>query len=516
MTRLGGLCSGPLPAPRARQAGEKDRGFTPPHRDRAGFILIGSYLMLSLLLIYASGITTSTNTQQLAMSRLNDRYEALNLAQGAMDQFREDLFEFLRAEVYQKTFKSDAIQTFQWLDQLGAGSGALLAQRPFDLTILGDRGATGDGSSKVAIPRTIALPAGLKACQGAACQGQAWMVSVAPTVPPNMFERDVTIEAVATVGAVTKRRRTTSRFGLQVSDIFRYAYFINNYGWFKLPTNSSSPKSITINGEIRSNGNLDFQGYTDGSGILPKLAINGDLYASENPDVGATGEVTGGTPNQSSSLTNYWDNKAYYFSARTRARPAKQLTLTGQPVIGTGMSGPPEKLKVEGEGWEQHTPDKRIFKHQPIQDMPYLGDLSVYETYATAYIGKGLDGVAGTADDTTGSFLKYRQGLVIQTIDPTHPYTGTGPLILDGTVTPIQIDGPVVIHNDVIIKGTVKGRGTIYASRNVHIVGPVTYQDPPSWPAATRTAATGQIKTSDGTPLGYVCNDGSTPATACP
>ncbi len=496
-TRLGRVCSGPLPAPRARQAGEKDRGF----------ILIGSYLMLSLLLIYASGITTSTNTQQLAMSRLNDRYEALNLAQGAMDQFREDLFEFLRAEVYQKSFKSDAIQTFQWLDQLGAGSGALLAQRPFDLTLLGDRGATGNGSSTAAIPRSIQLPAGLKACQGAACQGQAWMVSVAPTVPPNMFERDVTIEAVATVGAVTKRRRTTSRFGLQVSDIFRYAYFINNYGWFKLPTNSSSPKSITINGEIRSNGDLDFKGYT-ASGVLPQLTINGDLYASENPDVGATGEVTGGTPNQSSSLTNYWDNKAYSFSARTRARPAKQLTLTGQPVIGTGMNGTPEKLKVEGEGWEQHTPDKRIFKHQPIQDMPYLGDLSVYEQYATAYIR--ADGI------TTGSVLKYRQGLVIKTIDPTHPYAGTGPLILDGTVTPIEIDGPVVIHNDIIIKGVVKGRGTIYAGRNVHIVGPVTYQNPPSWPSATRTTATGQIKTSDGIPLGYVCNNGSTPATACP
>jgi hypothetical protein len=41
-----------------------------------GVILIGSYLILSLLLIYASGIATSTNTQQLAMDRLSDRSEA--------------------------------------------------------------------------------------------------------------------------------------------------------------------------------------------------------------------------------------------------------------------------------------------------------------------------------------------------------------------------------------------------------------------------------------------------------
>ena len=53
---------------------------------------------------------------------------------------------------------------------------------------------------------------------------------------------------------------------------------------------------------------------------------------------------------------------------------------------------------------------------------------------------------------------------------------------MDGTDKPIRINGPVVVAGDVIIKGKVTGQGTIYSGRNIHIIGNLTYVDPPSWP----------------------------------
>jgi len=58
-----------------------------------------------------------------------------------------------------------------------------------------------------------------------------------------------------------------------------------------------------------------------------------------------------------------------------------------------------------------------------------------------------------------------------------------GSAILIGTAEyPITIDGPVYFPGDVVIRGVVRGQGTIYAGRNIHIVGDIVYENPPSWP----------------------------------
>ncbi len=44
-----------------------------------------------------------------------------------------------------------------------------------------------------------------------------------------------------------------------------------------------------------------------------------------------------------------------------------------------------------------------------------------------------------------------------------------------------MILGPVVISNDLVIKGVVTGQGTFYTGRNTHVVGDLTYRDPPQW-----------------------------------
>jgi len=64
-----------------------------------------------------------------------------------------------------------------------------------------------------------------------------------------------------------------------------------------------------------------------------------------------------------------------------------------------------------------------------------------------------------------------------------------GSAILIGTEAyPIEIDGPVYFPGDVVIRGFVKGKGTIYAGRNIHIVGDITYKNPPSWPHKNMSA----------------------------
>lgn len=58
-----------------------------------------------------------------------------------------------------------------------------------------------------------------------------------------------------------------------------------------------------------------------------------------------------------------------------------------------------------------------------------------------------------------------------------------GAVILIGTWDfPICIDGPVVFESDVVIRGFVSGRGTIYSGRNIHVIGDINYKNPPYWP----------------------------------
>ena len=53
------------------------------------------------------------------------------------------------------------------------------------------------------------------------------------------------------------------------------------------------------------------------------------------------------------------------------------------------------------------------------------------------------------------------------------------------------------------------GQGTIYAGRNVHIVGDIQYQAAPAWPSLWRDTTTGDITTSSYQDMGSVCNNGT-------
>ena len=263
----------------------------------------------------------------------------------------------------------------------------------------------------------------------------AYSTQILSVVTPTGIEgRDITIRSQSTVNDSTRSVDAVIRYSLAPFGVFNHSYFVNNFGWFY-------GGGITSNGDVRSNGNFAFQG-------SPK--VNGDIYASVNPELGAAGTITG----TSSNLTI----SQYQSQAEARARP----TNPTDPADPTGTIFKP--------GYDGNS-DR--FPQQPTLEMPYLGDLSTYEALAASvggtitqggstlvngvYNGNGPDGVAGTADD--------------------------GCLVLIGTdANPIVINGPVVIDKDVIIKGKVQGQGTIYAGRNTHILDDIIYVDPPSWP----------------------------------
>ncbi len=452
-----------------------------------GILLISSYLVLSLFLIYSSAMTLRTNTQRMVSDRLRDRYQAMDLVQGSLEQLRDDLYEFFRVKVYHDRYGGNALATMAWLDTLDPAAG--LTPDPA-LAFAAVTGASGTGTT--ASPRQIALPSGA---------GQASVVKVTNTGGV-ASPRDVTIEATATVGGVTKRIRATYRFALATSDIFRYAYFVNNYGWFDIVNGW-----MQIDGEVRSNGDVRFSGST-GS----RMWLDGDIFASQNAELVNPTDPFGapvqgliyGDPSQD-SLSGW-----YFPSKKARARPERRKSFAGQPTIGGGST---EYLPY-GQGWDTdrpglpdpNQPDQQRFERQSTQDIPYLGDLMVYKTLAQEHNGgagstltfatPGADGVYGNADD------------VKATVNAVN--LGTKPLVIVGTSQfPIKIDGPVVVEGDVIIKGVVVGQGTIYAGRNVHVVGDIWYKSPPEWPSLWRDTQTGQINASSYGDLGSVCNSGT-------
>lgn len=52
--------------------------------------------------------------------------------------------------------------------------------------------------------------------------------------------------------------------------------------------------------------------------------------------------------------------------------------------------------------------------------------------------------------------------------NPTH-------LLLDGSVTPIELSGTVFVNGDVVLRGLVRGHGTLLARGNLYVMGDLTY-----------------------------------------
>lgn len=504
-----------------------------------GSALVGSLVFIAVCLLAANMMAIRTLNGQRVADRMRDQLRAKDLAQAALEQLRWDLGTFLINDVYvcppeNAAFctPGNAVGTFEWLDSL------IATPKPpqFSLDPKPSEGIqnalAGLQSGMFANPRCLTKLPGIPT--GAACvpanqpvqAPRAWIVSVENTEGGPLGHRDVLIEAQANVNGTIKSVRGTYRVALEMADIFRYAYFVNNFGWF-----SPGPgTSVEVYGEARSNGDFRIHSSPSHNWLDETTWVNGDLYASTNPNLlnpdthlPANGDILGdptagwGDAAEDDYLTNWtWEaadrdpaGQLFWIS-----RPPRRLTFPDQPAIGGAQKILPYGFGFDTDYPTMADPDQRRFEHQPTQPIPYLGDFlaanSPYRKLGEAF-SSTLHYNADTNNDgnygESGDAVPPPIAVVYKGPDGVAGVNGaTGinddndPLVLVGTSShPIELQGLVIVPGDVVISGYVTGRGTIYAGRNVHIAGEIRYMKPPTWPPLERNSLTNRLRQKDAT-----------------
>lgn len=315
-----------------------------------------------------------------------------------------------------------------------------------------------------------------------------------------------------------------AEFRLARSKVFDYTYFVNNYGWMY----GFSPTTLIVNGDMRANGNFEFQ---NGSGT-----INGSVIAANNDKLvpGAPGIVN--TPPQKWANNTYrtnWNNAGTAHRGRWRqpydpavhgvigspefekwrdlvfmsesqiqnnrvfgasmedATGIKSWVNTGGAVTTTLLdSNPTEEVimpDLSDFGNISDAPNaqgQRFAKSKAFADEKQLfGDGTVNPNWLgnpgsqNEFNGDGTPNV-----NYKGAYVDQWDSLLNRWNRISTNGVVNGSVLLTGTSTrPIRIHGPVTVKGDVGISGVVQGQGTIYTTRNIHILGSVTYKNAPSF-----------------------------------
>lgn len=220
------------------------------------------------------------------------------------------------------------------------------------------------------------------------------------------------------------------------SDVFDYAYFLNNWGWWGWGGgNVGQVPREWVRGDMRSNGRFDFWPVWRFS-QAPR--VDGHVYANFEID-------------------EHFD------------WPPKHSHLRG--AAGT-CDNHWSIFSLPGEGElvdPEDTHSGLIYQHPNAGkgDMPNLQTQQYYRNLATGTLKAYYPDVV-TINGIYGDGETY-QGVPVQSI------------ILEGRPTkPIELNGTVYVERDVIIKGEVTGQGTIYAGRNIYIADNIIYKKPPT------------------------------------
>ncbi|MBI3831791.1 MAG: hypothetical protein HY291_19880 [Planctomycetes bacterium] len=310
-----------------------------------------------------------------------------------------------------------------------------------------------------------------------------------------------------------RKLRKLIRYGYLVpSKAFDFVYFANNYGWMYGNT-------IYTYGNVGSNADLGFRSAP---------TCDGFLYAARNPALGALGVVKQGGGFEYprfDSLPQYRAIGATTPSLRP-SDPAWTEDQNGNGVLDTGEdSNANGILDATPFGLGYSGMQDRLEAQNPL-NMPFLGNLVVYKDQAVPFLRPNRPDL-GEYGAGVGGIVKQ---LKAPGLDPSNPAnynvivdkvygskagenglystvvgTGTNQAVtLNAIPTPLEINpdkqerngnvalvgtakqpivilGPVVITNDLVIKGVVKGQGTFYVGRNTHVVGSILYSDSPHW-----------------------------------
>jgi hypothetical protein len=456
-------------------------------RLRRGSALIVSFVVLTLVSVAAVSYIDWSTTALRASARSTTEVQVTHLAEAGVQQALIALW---------RPFARD--QDFEEMDSLCAGAS--------------------EGSPRSAVSGT--MPAG----------GRFASAVVRFHSPAgDTFSRYVTVRSVGWIdqngngqldgSEPNKTIDVTGHFQLARSQVFDYAYFINNYGWM----DGFNQTDLIVNGDMRANGNFDFLNGTP--------TVNGTVIAANNTRLA---DRNAGRVNQPPLK---WTNATYAtwippapprrhgesipaHAARVAAFQALNLArrrLAYNPVLhGTPGSDAFQQWRdmvFESTGrfddnrtfgsvvrdvggtraWDRTTVSgpisQTVLDSKPSSEviMPDLSDLNHYRTLSQNW----RDGKEFFLDGTPNP--NYGRGASLEVWDPDLDDDGgwrrvdtngvvTGSAIIIGTPSrPIRIRGPVTFTQDVVIKGSVQGQGTIYAGRNVHIVGSVRYTNGPDF-----------------------------------
>jgi len=267
------------------------------------------------------------------------------------------------------------------------------------------------------------------------------------------------------------------------SRVFDFAYFVNNYGWMF----DDGSGCIKLFGNVGANGDLDFRGAP---------LVDGSMFAAYNPALNSPGNVNGQDHVKYDTLSQYLS------FINSQSQPLCSMFPPTNPAY-TDDNGVPIQFTPGYSG------DLTQYTRQQPLNMPYLGDLSTFKsmaqqnkgsiqqlkfggdasnpgdwvTIASAVYGAnpGENGLTSTVD-SSGKVTVQPNPLPLVQPSSSQPNDPNGNVALIGTAAqPLKITGPVVITNDLVLKGTITGQGTIFTGRNLHIVGDVTYLNPPAW-----------------------------------
>lgn len=302
----------------------------------------------------------------------------------------------------------------------------------------------------------------------------------------------------------------TITFALARSQVFDYAYFVNNYGWM----NGFSPNDLIVNGDMRANGNFDF---SNGS-----PTVNGSIYAAANDKLSpAAAGLLNAPPvkwdnstyktNSQANSTNKADNElrwrpvydsvAYGAKGTTQYENYRDLTYDSVgSVVNNRVAGAVMADANGTRSWVRTTqgssPATTMLDPTPTQEviMPDLSDITYYQTNSQNYVDMKATYSDGTANPNygKGSFVKVWDSTLnggvgaYKTVSTSGVVSGS--LAMVGTdAHPILIHGPVTFTQDCVLKGTVSGQGTVYTGRNVHIIGSLKYKTKPSFQGTNTT-----------------------------
>lgn len=318
-----------------------------------------------------------------------------------------------------------------------------------------------------------------------------YSVGVVKYVIQGTYQRQVTLRSIGWVdnnsnGALDNGEQSRAieaqiQLSLDRSKVFDYAYFVNNYGWMQ----GFGANDLIVNGDMRANGNFDFSG--------GRPTINGSVYAAKN------NKLLPPAPGLVNINPTQWTNNTYKMNAPDTARMAYSASMMGakgsdeyekwRNLIydqeGSMVRGQPSGAVI-GDNNGIRTYGNTLLSPKPTEEviMPDLSDIGYYQAQSQNYVDtkqKYLDNTNNPYYGQEAYIEIYNSGSNrYERVTTDGVYNGS--LALLGTSTkPIKVHGPVTVTGDIVIKGVISGQGCLYAGRNVHIVGDITYQNAPDF-----------------------------------